>query len=114
LLTVYGIPNCDTCRAASKWLKSRGQEHEFHDIRVDGLELKTLHRWAALVGWEKLLNVRSRTWRNFSQAERDSIEKGRALTLMFEHPTLIKRPVLQSGETIIVGFCEEEYASLFN
>ncbi len=110
MTTIYGIPNCDTCRKARKWLDEHSVEHEFHDIRVDGLEIQAIHRWAKHVGWEKLLNTRSQTWRKIAQANRESIDEGRALALMFEQPTLIKRPVLECGKEILVGFSEDDYA----
>ena len=86
--------------------------HAFHDIRVDGLELIDIHRWAELVGWELLLNTRSQTWRKVPQSEREKIDSGRAMTLMYEQPTLIKRPVLVNGNNVLVGFSEESYATL--
>jgi len=113
LITVYGIPNCDSCRAARKWLDKNNIKHDFHDIRVDGLELEKIYNWAGQLGWQKLLNTRSQTWRKISQAERDGIEEGRALTLMFEQPTLIKRPILQKGDKILIGFSADQYQTLF-
>lgn len=112
MLKIYGIPNCDTCRDARKWLKANGLEHEFHDIRADGLELHAIHRWASKVGWEVLLNTRSATWRKIPQAEREGIDEGRALTLMYEQPTLIKRPVLEDNKVFVVGFSIDKYAAL--
>ena len=114
MITVYGIPNCDTCRAARKWLEEHAIRHEFHDIRVDGLELQTIYGWAAELGWKKLLNTRSQTWRKIAQAEREVIDEGRALTLMFEQPTLIKRPVLNDGKKIHLGFSPERYKTLID
>jgi arsenate reductase len=113
LTVIYGIPNCDTCRAARKWLDKNAIEHEFNDFHVDGLELQTIYGWANQAGWEKLLNTRSQTWRKISQAERDTIDAGRAMTLMFEQPTLIKRPVLVHREKTHIGFSADQYAALF-
>jgi Spx/MgsR family transcriptional regulator len=112
LITLYGIPNCDSCRAARQWLDQHAVAHRFHDVRVDGLELKTIHGWAQRVGWRELLNTRSKTWRTLSQSDRDTIEEGRALTLMYEQPTLIKRPVLQNGDKVQVGFSADQYQSV--
>jgi arsenate reductase len=109
LITIYGIPNCDSCRKARKWLDENSITHEFHDIRVDGLDLKALYRWASQVGWEKLLNTRSQTWRNIAQSDREGIDEGRALALMYEQPTLIKRPVFESANIVLVGFSADEY-----
>lgn len=113
MTTLYGIPNCDTCRHARKWLDEHIVEHEFHDIRIDGLEIQAVHRWAGHVGWETLLNTRSQTWRKIPQSEREGIDAGRALSLMFEQPTLIKRPVLEHADEILVGFSADAYDTLF-
>ena len=109
MTTIYGIPNCDTCRRARKWLDEHSVACEFHDIRSDGLDIQAIHRWAQHVGWERLLNTRSQTWRKIAQADREGIDEGRALALMFEQPTLIKRPVLEHDDLILVGFSEDDY-----
>ena len=72
MLTIYGIPNCDTCKKARKWLETNSVEHQFHDLRVDGLEKTMLDRWAGQVGWQKLLNTRSTTWRGLAESERQT------------------------------------------
>ena len=110
MIKIYGIPNCDSCRNARKWLEQHDVLHEFHDIRADGLELQAIHRWANRVGWQKLLNTRSQTWRQVAQEVRDNIDEGSALALMFEQPTLIKRPVFEDRDLIIVGFDKDIYA----
>ena len=112
MLTIYGIPNCDTCKKARKWLEANSVEHQFHDLRVDGLEKTMLDRWAGQVGWQKLLNTRSTTWRGLAESERQEINEKRALGLMLAHPTLIKRPVLESGNEILIGFSEEKYLGI--
>ena len=112
MLTIYGIPNCDTCKKARKWLETNSVEHKFHDLRVDGLEKTMLDRWAGQASWQKLLNTRSTTWRGLAESERQEINEKRALDLMLAHPTLIKRPVLESGNEILVGFSEERYLGI--
>jgi Spx/MgsR family transcriptional regulator len=110
VLTIYGIPNCDTCKKARKWLDANSIEHRFHDVRVDGLEKPMLARWSSAVGWQKLLNTRSTTWRGIPESERQGMDEKRALALMLAQPTLIKRPVFDSGDTIMIGFSAEQYA----
>lgn len=112
MTTLYGIPNCDTCRKARKWLEENAVTHRFHDIRADGLEPVDIHHWAEKVGWETLLNTRSQTWRKVPQHERESIDAGRAISLMYAQPTLIERPVLVSGSNVLVGFDEKDYGIL--
>ena len=112
MLTLYGIPNCDTCKKARTWLDTNSIAYQFHDVRVDGLEMAMLTRWAAIVGWQKLLNTRSTTWRQIPEAERRDINEKNALKLMLANPTLIKRPVLEQKEKVLVGFAEAEYRKI--
>ena len=112
MITVYGIKNCDTCRKALKWLTAEGIEHRFHDFRVDGLDTGALAAWVDTAGWEKLLNRRGTTWRNLSDAEKDGIDEAKAQTLMAGNPTLIKRPVFETGDQVLVGFSNAEQAAL--
>ena len=112
MLTIYGIPNCDTCRKARKWLDANSLEYHFHDLRADGLDKASLHKWAAVVDWKKLLNTRSTTWRGIAEADKQNLDRARAIDLMLAHPTLVKRPLAESGESILVGFNEADYANL--
>jgi arsenate reductase len=110
VLTIYGIPNCDTCKKARKWLEANSVEHRFHDLRVDGLERATLTRWGRSAGWQKLLNTRSITWRGLPEAARQDINEHRPRELMLENPTLIKRPVLETKKDVLMGFSSAGYA----
>ena len=109
MLTIYGLRNCDSCRKARKYLAERGIEFRFHDVRKDGLDIQMLERWADKVGWETLLNRRSLTWREVPQSVRDTMTRDRARALMVEEPTLVKRPVLESGAFTAVGFSERRF-----
>lgn len=113
MLTVYGLRSCDTCRAARRWLDEHGIEHRFHDLRLDGLDVGMLERWTGQLDWEKLLNRRSLTWRRIPEADRESVDRERAMTLMLEHPTVVKRPVLERGRFVAVGFSPEGYEKAF-
>ena len=108
MITVYGIKNCDTCRKALKWLSAEGIEHTYHDVRVDGLDAANVTRWSEAVGWEKLLNRRSTTWRNLPELDKEGADATSAQTLMAENPTLIKRPIFDDGSRILVGFTAAE------
>jgi Spx/MgsR family transcriptional regulator len=110
MIVLYGLRNCDTCRKAQAWLKARGTEFRFHDVRADGLDAGLLERWESRLGWEALLNRRGTTWRGLAEGERAGLDRNRALALMRAHPALIKRPVLDAGECILVGFSPEDYA----
>jgi arsenate reductase len=114
VLKVYGIESCDSCRRAVKWLEQNAQEFRFHDIREDGLDIQTLERWSKRIGWEKLLNTRSLTWRKIPDVDRSGMNQSRALSMMLEHPTLVKRPVLEHKKFIAVGFSPEDYRQIFS
>ncbi len=113
MTTLYGIKNCDTVKKARKWLEAAGIEYRFHDFRADGLEREQLDAWNRAVGWETLLNRRGTTWRQLPEAVKTGIDEARALDLMMEQPTLIKRPVLEHGGEFRVGFKEADYKVLF-
>jgi Spx/MgsR family transcriptional regulator len=90
------------------------RDHEFHDLRKDGIEFRTLERWSRRISWEKLLNTRSLTWRRLPEVDRAELDKDNAIALMLEHPTLIKRPILESAKFIAVGFSPEHYRKIFD
>ncbi|MFU8837319.1 MAG: ArsC family reductase [Thiohalomonadaceae bacterium] len=113
MTTLYGIKNCDTVKKARKWLDQHSIDYRFHDFRQDGLEPAQLHTWSQAVGWETLLNRRGTTWRQLNQAEREEIDEDHALMLMHDLPTLIKRPVLEYQDEVVVGFTEKRYAEIF-
>ena len=110
MLTVYGIKSCDTCRKARKYFAEHDIEFRFHDVRDDGLDIQMLERWSGRIDWTKLLNKQSLTWRKVPEVDRNDMTKDRALALMIENPTLLKRPVLESEEFIAVGFSEKQFA----
>lgn len=112
MITVYGLKNCDSCRAAMKWLAAQGGDATFVDVRRDGLDGADLDAWIAAVGWEVLLNRRGTTWRALDDADRVDLSAQKARALMLEHPALIKRPVFVSGKTVIVGFKDEQKTAL--
>ena len=109
MTTLYGIANCDTVRKARKWMDSRGLDYEYHDVREDGLDEASLTDWADACGWQSLLNKRSTSFHNLSDADKRVTEREHAIRLMLANPTLIKRPILTHGETVLVGFNESEW-----
>lgn len=112
-MTLYGIKNCDTVRKARKWLEAEKIDYTFHDFRDDGLTTETVSQWANIVGWETLFNKRSTSFRGLSDADKIDITQDKAITLMVQHPTLIKRPVLVNQSNILVGFKAEQYQAWF-
>ena len=110
MLTVFGIKSCDTCRKARKYFAENDIDFRFHDVRDDGLHAQMLERWTERLNWEKLLNKNSLTWRKIPEVDRAAMTKDRAIELILEHPTLLKRPVLESPEFMAVGFSERRFS----
>jgi Spx/MgsR family transcriptional regulator len=110
---MYGIKNCDTVRKSRRWLAEHGIEYRFHDLRADGISEELLAPWIEEAGWEALLNRRGTTWRKLPEAERKAIDAERALHLMLAQPAIIRRPVLETGDGLEIGFSEAGYAALF-
>ncbi len=110
---IYGIKNCDTVRKARKWLRENGIEHGFHDFRLDGLPEEHLTDWVDAVGWETLLNRRGMAWRKLPAERKEDLDEAKALALIREEPTLIKRPVLEHDGTVRVDFSANDYAEIF-
>jgi arsenate reductase len=110
---IYGIKNCDTMKKAFTWLSDHDVAHEFHDYRAEGIDAKTVMAWVRQLGWEKVLNKASTTFRELPESDKADLDETRAVALMVANPTMIKRPVLVTEKTITAGFKPDIYASLF-
>jgi arsenate reductase len=110
---MYGIRNCDTIKKARAWLDGRGVAYAFHDYKVAGIEEKRLRAWAAELGWERLLNRAGTTFRKLPDAAREGLDADKAVALMLDQPSMIKRPVLDLGDRRLVGFNPETWAAAF-
>lgn len=111
--TIYGIKNCDTMKKARAWLDKRGVDYAFHDYKTAGIDKATLAKWSAKAGWEVLLNKAGTTFRKLPDADKANITEKKALALMLEQPSMIKRPVLESGGNLLVGFKPDDYEKAF-
>jgi len=114
VITLYGIPNCDTMKKARAWLADHGVAYEFHDYKKLGIDEQTLRAWVKELGWEVLLNRRGMMWRKVPDAVKESIDQAGAIRLMLETPSIIKRPVLDVGGARHVGFTPEQYEEIFS
>jgi arsenate reductase (glutaredoxin) len=103
-VTLYGIPNCDTVKKARTWLGAQGIAHQFIDYKKAGAEREKLSSWVDALGWEKLLNRAGTTFRKLPDLDREGLDRARAIELMLAHPSCIKRPVVEAGEELLVGF----------
>jgi Spx/MgsR family transcriptional regulator len=112
-VTLYGIRNCDTMKKARAWLDRHGVVYDFHDYKTAGIDRDRLSRWVGKVGWEVLLNRAGTTFRKLPDTEKENLSEKRALALMLAQPSIIKRPVLESGSKLLVGFKPELYEAAF-
>ncbi len=108
--TIYGIKNCDTMKKARAWLDENGIAVQFHDYKVSGIDRARLKHWCDKVGWELLLNRAGATFRKLDDADKQNLNTTKALALMLAQPSIIKRPVLELGDRLLVGFKPEIYA----
>jgi Spx/MgsR family transcriptional regulator len=108
-VTIYGIKNCDTMKKARAWLDQHGVQYSFHDYKVAGIDKERLAGWSKKAGWETLLNRAGTTFRKLDEADRTGITEKKALALMLAQPSMIKRPVLEIGGKLLVGFKPDMY-----
>ena len=113
MISVYGIPNCDTVRKARKWLDQHAIEYSFIDFRDQGLDADAVDAWLDALGWESVVNRRSTTWKQLDPTLRENMDRESAKAALIEYPTLVKRPVLDTGSEIQVGFSPEKYRDIF-
>lgn len=111
--TLYGIKNCDTMKKARAWLDEREIGYSFHDYKKEGIDRARLERWCREVGWEKLLNRRGTTFRKLPESAKADLDERKAIDLMLEQPSMVKRPVLELESELIVGFDTDTYEQAF-
>ena len=111
MIKLFGIKNCDTMKKAFAWLEANGVAYEFIDYKKAGVAESRLPDWNARAGWQKLLNTRGLMWKKLSEEKRADVDEAKALKLMAQYPSLIKRPVLDTGASLLIGFTPETYAA---
>jgi arsenate reductase (glutaredoxin) len=113
-VTIYGIKNCDTMKKARAWLDDHGVGYVFHDYKAEGIDRARLQAWIRAVGWETVLNRAGTTFRKLPDADKQGLTEAKAIALMLAQPSMIKRPVLETGRGLpLVGFKPEVYAARF-
>jgi len=113
MIRVFGIKNCDTMKKAFTWLNENGVDYEFTDYKKAGVAETHLPDWSQRASWETLLNKRGLMWKKLTDEERAAVDEEKAIKLMVQYPSLIKRPVLDTGSQLIIGFTPENYAEQF-
>jgi arsenate reductase len=112
-VTLYGIPNCDTIKKARNWLQEHAVEYRFHDYRKQGVDGDQLQAMAAQLGWEVMLNRRGTTWRALPNPVKEQIDEASAVKLMLDNPAIIKRPIVELGGDLHIGFNPQQYQEIF-
>ncbi|MFN3435550.1 MAG: ArsC family reductase [Sphingomonas sp.] len=111
--TLYGIRNCDTVKKARAWLDTAGVAYSFHDYKTAGVDPARLAGWVDRLGWEALLNRAGTTFRKLPEADKAGLDADKAMALMIAQPSMIRRPVVEHGEALLVGFKPAEWAAAF-
>lgn len=113
MMVIYGLANCDSTKAAMKWLKANGLPFHFHDLKAEGITAGKLREWLQEIPLDKLLNKKSTTWRSLAQVEQSSANSPQgAILLMQEYTSLIKRPLVEwNKNSITSGFDEAVFRS---
>ena len=109
MLTLYGIPNCDTVKKARAWLDARGVAYAFHDYKKAGADAGDLRRWIAALGWETVLNRAGTTFRKLPEADKANLDAVKAIALMVAQPSMIRRPIVEGGGVLLAGFKPEAW-----
>lgn len=114
LVKLYGLPYCDATIAVTKWLEAKGYTITLYNYKTDGISQEKLNEWCNKLGWQKVLNKRSTTWRSLKQEEQDRVtDETAAINLMLRNTSLIKRPVIEFGNNLLIGFDEKALNTVF-
>ena len=111
---LYGIPNCDTVKKARKWLDAQGVDYAFHDYKKQGADPAKLAAWIETAGGDTVLNRRGTTWRKLPEADKADVDAAKAVQLLQDNPSMIKRPIVEDGGALLVGFKEDEWSAHFS
>ncbi|MFN8250441.1 MAG: Spx/MgsR family RNA polymerase-binding regulatory protein [Ferruginibacter sp.] len=111
---LYGLPYCDATAGVTKWLQEKGYAVNLHNYKTDGISKEKLEAWSSKLGWQKLLNKRSTTWRSLKPAVQEAVtDEASAINLMLQNTSLIKRPVIEFGNNLLLGFDEKTLSNTF-
>jgi len=110
---IYGIKNCDTMKKAFVWLDGHKVAYSFHDYKKEGIDRARLEKWVKLAGWETLLNRAGTTFKKLPDKDKPGLSEKKAVALMLDQPSMIKRPVIEKGAKLLVGLKPDDYAKAF-
>lgn len=112
-ITLYGIPNCDTVKKARAWLDGHGIAYAFHDYKKSGITAAKLKVWCKAFGWESVLNRAGTTFKKLPDAAKSGLDQAKAIPLMLEQPSMIKRPIVEHAGGLLIGFKQSEWEEAF-
>ncbi len=113
-IDLYGIPNCDQVKKARTWLAAQGMPYVFHDFKKTGIQRPWIDTWLTDITWDVLINRKGTTWRGLPESRKAAVtDADSAAALMLESPSIVKRPVLFTGNTTYVGFSDDLYQQIF-
>jgi len=113
MITLYAIPNCDTVKKARAWLDNNNIDYAFHNYKKQGIDKVTLQQWVNELGWEVVINRKGMTWRKLDESIRSSMDSEKAIDVMLENQSIIKRPLITRNDQKILGFNEQDYEAFF-
>ena len=111
--TLYGIPNCDTVKKARAWMAAQGIAYTFHDYKKAGVTADQLRQWCGVAGWETVLNRAGTTFKKLPDGAKANLDKAKAIALMLEQPSMIKRPIVEHSGGVLIGFKETQWQDAF-
>lgn len=111
--TLYGIPNCNTVKAARTWLDAHGVAYTFHDYKKAGVTDSKLKIWCKVFGWETVINRAGTTFKKLPDAAKSDLDQAKAIALMIGQPSMIKRPIVEHEGGLLVGFKPAEWEAVF-
>lgn len=113
MTTLYAIPNCNTVKKARTWLEEQNIDYDFHNYKKQGIDQETLQQWVDELGWETVINRKGMTWRKLDESLRESMDSDKAIQIMLENQSIIKRPLIIKDGKKILGFNESDYENFF-
>ncbi|MCG8464105.1 MAG: Spx/MgsR family RNA polymerase-binding regulatory protein [Xanthomonadales bacterium] len=111
-VTLYGLGHCGTCKKACAWLEGEGISYEFIDYRKNPIEPEKLTQWAAQLGWPKVVNRASMTWRKLDESQKDPQSDAEWLALIADNDALVRRPVIVTETGVQFGFSEKKIGDI--
>lgn len=111
---IFGIKNCNTMQKAFTYLNDKQVVYTFHDYKKQGIDVDHLKKWCAVWGWDKVLNKSGLTFKKLTDEQKQDLDEAKAIALMMAQPSMIKRPIVEVNDKIIIGFKVEDYDQIFN